>query len=59
MLKSGMLVQMYSSQHQWIKGIKRTLLDYCYIDDEDYISYTEFHPSNSTKLNMQVIKKYI
>jgi len=59
MPKAGLLVQMDSSQHRWLEHISKPWWLVAMIDDADGYVYAEFHPQESTKSNMEVIKEYI
>ncbi|MBW1972418.1 MAG: hypothetical protein JRI44_06240 [Deltaproteobacteria bacterium] len=50
---------MDSSQHRWLEHISKPWWLVAMIDDADGYVYAEFHPQESTKSNMEVIKKYI
>ncbi len=59
MPEAGLLVQMDSSQHRWIENIEKLWWLIGMIDDADGYVYAEFHPAETTKANMKVIKDYI
>lgn len=59
MPKAGLLVQMDSSQHRWLEHIERPWWLVAMIDDADGYIYAEFHPKETTRANMEVIKAYI
>ena len=60
MPKTGMLIQMDSSQHQWLKDIKEPWWLTAMIDDaNNEIPYAQFFPKDTLFSNMQVIRKGI
>lgn len=59
MPEAGLLVQMDSSQHRWIKDVERPWWLIAMIDDADGYVYAELHPAETTEANMKVIKEYI
>jgi len=59
MPSAGLLVQMDSSQHRWLKDIKEPWWLVAMCDDADGYVYAEFHPKETTPTCMQVIKKFI
>ncbi len=56
---AGLLVQMDSSLHRWIKDIEKSWWLVTMIDDGDGFVYAEFHPHETTMANMKVIKEFI
>ena len=59
MPRSGMLVQMDSSQHRWIDEIHEPWWLVAMIDDADGYVYGRFYPSDTVWANMKVLKEYI
>ncbi|MBU1599970.1 ISNCY family transposase [bacterium] len=60
MPKAGMLVQMDSSQHQWIEDIPTKWWLIAMIDDAtSEIPYARFFPSDTVFANMQMIRRFI
>lgn len=60
MPKAGMLVQMDSSQHNWLKSISEKWWLVAMIDDAtNEVPYARFYPSDTTFANMQVIRRFI
>ena len=55
MPKAGLLIQMDSSQHRWLKHIKEPWWLVAMCDNADGYVYAEFHPKETTSANMQVI----
>lgn len=56
---AGLLVQMDSSEHRWVEEVKEPWWLIAMIDDADGYVYAQFHPKETTKANMEVIKAYI
>lgn len=60
MPKSGMLVQMDSSQHQWLEHIPEKWWLIAVIDDAtNEVPYAKFFPKDTLFANMHVIRKFI
>lgn len=60
MPKAGMLIQMDSSQHQWLKDVKEPWWLTAMIDDaNNEIPYARFFPKDTLFSNMQVIRKSV
>ncbi|MBI4681138.1 MAG: hypothetical protein HY753_08080, partial [Nitrospirae bacterium] len=60
MSKAGMLIQMDSSQHQWIESIPTKWWLIAMIDDAtNEIPYARFFPSDTMFTNMHVIRRFI
>jgi len=59
MPKAGMLVQMDSSQHRWVDGIREPWWLVAMVDDADGYVYGRFYPSDTVLSNMKVLKEYI
>lgn len=60
MPKTGMLVQMDSSIHQWIATVKEDWALVAMIDDADSaVPYAQFFPKDTTLANMHVIRRFI
>ena len=60
MPKAGMLVQMDSSQHQWLKHIKNKWWLIAMIDDAtNEIPYAKLFPGDTVFTNMQVIRRFL
>lgn len=60
MPKAGMLVQMDSSQHQWLKHIKKKWWLIAMIDDAtNEIPYAKLFPGDTVFTNMQVIRRFL
>lgn len=60
MPKAGMLVQMDSSIHQWVKAVKEDWALVAMIDDATgEVPYAEFFPKDTTLANMRVIRRFI
>lgn len=60
MPKAGMLIQMDSSQHQWLKTLKEPWWLTAMIDDaNNEIPYAQFFPKDTLFSNMRVIRKDI
>lgn len=59
MPKSGMLVQMDSSQHRWLSSVKDPWWLVAMVDDADGFCYAEFHPKDTLFANMSVIRSYL
>jgi len=60
MPKAGMLVQMDSSQHQWISRIKEKWWLIATIDDaNNEVTYAQFFPKDTLYANMHVIRRHI
>lgn len=60
MPKAGMLVQMDSSQHQWLKFIPEKWWLIAMIDDAtNEVPYAKFFPKDALFANMHVIRRFI
>jgi len=60
MPKAGMLVQMDSSQHNWIKSVPEKWWLVAMIDDAtNEVPYAQFFPSDTLFANMHVIRRFI
>jgi hypothetical protein len=60
MPKAGMLVQMDSSQHQWLSSVPETWWLIAMIDDAtNEVPYGWFSPKDTLFANMQVIRRFI
>ena len=60
MPKAGMLVQMDSSQHQWLKFVPEKWWLIAMIDDAtNEVPYARFFPKDTLFANMQVIRRFI
>lgn len=60
MPKAGMLVQMDSSQHNWVENIKELWYLVAMIDDAtNEVAYAQFFFKDTTLANMHVIKRLI
>lgn len=60
MPKAGMLVQMDSSIHQWVKAVKEDWALVAMIDDAtNEVPYAQFFPKDTTLANMRVIRRFI
>lgn len=60
MPKAGMLVQMDSSQHQWLEHIPQKWWLIAMIDDAtNEISYAKLFPGDTLFANMQVIRRFL
>jgi hypothetical protein len=60
MPKAGMLVQMDSSQHNWLAHIPEKWWLIAMIDDAtNEVPYARFFPADTTLANMHVIRKFI
>lgn len=60
MPKAGMLVQMDSSQHQWLENIEEKWWLIAMIDDAtNEVPYAYFSPSDNVFANMHVIRRFI
>lgn len=60
MPKTGMLIQMDSSQHQWLKIVKEPWWLIAMIDDaNNEIPYAQFFSKDTLFSNMHVIKRFI
>jgi len=59
MPKAGLLVQMDSSKCRWIQGVEKEWWLIAMIDDASGYLYAEFHPQESTRSNLQVVRNYL
>lgn len=60
MPKAGMLVQMDSSQHQWLENIPEKWWLIAMIDDAtNEVPYAQFFPKDTLFANMHVIRRFI
>lgn len=60
MPKSGMLIQMDSSQHNWLPHIKEKWWLIAMIDDaSNEVPYAQFFPADTLFANMHVIRRFI
>lgn len=60
MPKAGMLVQMDSSQHQWLQHIPEKWWLIAMIDDAtNEVPYARFYPNDTVFANMHVIRRFI
>ena len=60
MSKSGMLLQMDSSQHQWLPAVKKTWWLTAIIDDAtNEVPFAKFYESDGVFNNMEVLRKTI
>lgn len=60
MPKAGMLVQMDSSEHHWLKSIQEKWWLICMIDDAtNEVPYGRFFPKDTLFANMGIIRRFI